>query len=384
MRAASRRHEWYAGASDVGLVRPGNEDAFLMEPPLFAVADGLGGHRAGEVASTVAVETLFAHAPKHADAKGLARAVRAANAAVIEAAEQGRGREGMGTTLTAAMVEGTRIALAHVGDSRAYLLARGELVQLTEDHSLVADMVRSGTLSTEAARVHPNRSVITRALGSDPNMVADALEVDASPGDRLLLCTDGLTGMVEDAAIAEVLRTAPSPKAAVARLVAAANDAGGHDNITVVVVDVIGADGLRNGRTGAATRGASAAEEREPARSPRRVWLARLAWTLALAAAVGGAALAARGYARSQAYLAVVDGRVAVYRGVPGEFAGARLHWLEQVTDVPVADLDPVTAARLERGIRVDGLAAAFDLVAAYRSQTARESSPSAEPTTAP
>ncbi len=383
MRAASRRHEWYAGASDVGLVRPGNEDAFLMEPPLFAVADGLGGHRAGEVASTVAVETLFAHAPKHADAKGLARAVRAANAAVIEAAEQGRGREGMGTTLTAAMVEGTRIALAHVGDSRAYLLARGELVQLTQDHSLVGDMVRSGTLSAEAARVHPNRSVITRALGSDPNMVADAFEVEASPGDRLLLCTDGLTGMVEDAAIAEVLRTAPSPKAAVARLIAAANDAGGHDNITVVVVD-IGADRSREDRTSAATRGNPSADAREPGRSPRRVWLARLAWALALAAAVGGAVLAARGYARSQAYLAVVDGRVAVYRGVPGEFAGAQLHWLEQVTDVPVAGLDPVTAARLARGIRVDGVAAAFDLVAAYRSQTARESNPSAEPTTAP
>ncbi|MDI6711602.1 MAG: Stp1/IreP family PP2C-type Ser/Thr phosphatase [Anaerosomatales bacterium] len=383
MSPAARRHEWYAGASDTGLLRPGNEDAFLMEPPLFAVADGLGGHRAGEVASTVAVETLFAHAPKHADAKGLARAVRVANAAVIEAAEQGRGREGMGTTLTAAMVEGTRIALAHVGDSRAYLLARGELVQLTEDHSLVADMVRSGTLSAEAARIHPNRSVITRALGSDPNMVADAFEVDASPGDRLLLCTDGLTGMVEDAAIAEVLRTAPSPKAAVARLIAAANDAGGHDNITVVVVD-IGADRPRDGRTGAAAHGASAAETGEPAHSPRRAWLARLAWVLALVAALGAAVIAAQGYARSQAYLAVVDGRVAVYRGVPGEFAGARLHWLEQITDVPVAGLDPVTAARLERGIRVDGLAAAFDLVAAYRSQAAREPSPSAEPTTAP
>lgn len=383
MIAASRRHEWYAGASDTGLVRPGNEDAYLMEPPLFAVADGLGGHRAGEIASTIAVETLYAHAPKHADAKGLARAVRAANAAVIEAAEQGRGREGMGTTLTAAMVDGTRIALAHVGDSRAYLLARGELVQLTEDHSLVGDMVRSGTLSAEAARVHPNRSVITRALGSDPNMVADAFEVDASPGDRLLLCTDGLTGMLEDAAIAEVLRTAPTPKAAVARLIAAANDAGGHDNITVIVVD-IGADRPRDGRAGAAEHGAPAAVAGESVRRPRRTWLARLAWALALVAAVGTAVLAAQSYARSQAYLAVVDGRVAVYRGVPGEFAGVHLRWLEQVTDVPVSELDPVTAARLERGIRVDSLAAALDLVAAYRSQAAREPSPSVAPTATP
>lgn len=380
MSSAARRQEWFAGASDTGLVRLGNEDAFLMEPPLFAVADGLGGHRAGEVASTIAVETLFAHAPKQADAKGLARAIRAANAAIIEAAEEGRGREGMGTTLTAAMVQGTRIALAHVGDSRAYLLARGELVQLTEDHSLVADMVRSGTLTAEAARVHPNRSVITRALGSDPNMVADALEVDAAPGDRLLLCTDGLSGMVDDAAIAEVLRAAPSPKAAVARLIAAANDAGGHDNVTVVVVDV-GGDG---NRAGADLRRPAADEADELRRTRRRAWFARTAWILVLAAAIGGSLLAARGYARSQAYLAAVGGHVAVYRGVPGEFAGARLRWLEQVTDVPVAALDPMTAARLERGIRVEGLAAAYDLVAAYRWQTTRDSSPSAEPTTAP
>ncbi|MCL4078257.1 Stp1/IreP family PP2C-type Ser/Thr phosphatase [Coriobacteriia bacterium Es71-Z0120] len=368
---AARRHEWYAGASDIGLVRADNEDAYLMEPPLFAVADGLGGHQAGEVASTVAMETLLAHAPKRADAKGLARAVRAANAAVIDAAEQGRGREGMGTTLTAAMVEGTRIAVAHVGDSRAYLLSRGALTQLTQDHSLVADMVRSGTLSPEAARRHPNRSVITRALGSDPNMVADAFEVQAAAGDRLLLCTDGLTGMVEDTAIADILRTAPSPSAAVTRLIAAANEAGGHDNITVVVVD-IPADAQREHEPAGGSPGAAV--------GLRRVRAARLAWALALVAVVVASVLGARAYARSQAYLVDEGGRVAVYRGVPGEFAGVRLRWLEQVTDVPVAALDPVTAARLKRGVRVEDLASAFELVSVYRARASVGTSQPAEP----
>ncbi|MCX8007765.1 MAG: Stp1/IreP family PP2C-type Ser/Thr phosphatase [Coriobacteriia bacterium] len=376
MTASARRHEWYAGASDVGLVRTGNEDAYLMEPPLFAVADGLGGHQAGEIASTLAVETLYAHAPKRADAKGLARAVRAANAAVIEAAEQGRGREGMGTTLTAAMVEGTRIAVAHVGDSRAYLLSRGSLVQITQDHSLVADMVRSGTLTHEAARVHPNRSVITRALGSDPNMIADAIEVDAAQGDRLLLCTDGLTGMLDDAAIQEILRTAPSPKAAVTRLVAAANEAGGHDNITVVVVDITEASATR--RTEGAGR--VSASETDAAGAPRRVWPVRALWVLALAAVLAGSAGAARGFARSQAFVIAQGGRVAVYRGVPGEFAGIRLQWLEELTDVPVSALDPVTAARLVRGIRVDGLDAALDLVEGYRERASADTSPSTAP----
>ncbi|MDI6843262.1 MAG: Stp1/IreP family PP2C-type Ser/Thr phosphatase [Anaerosomatales bacterium] len=370
--SGARRHEWYAGASDTGLVRPSNEDAYLMEPPLFAVADGLGGHQAGEVASTVAMETLFAHAPKRAEAKGLARAVRAANAAVIEAAEQGRGREGMGTTLTAAMVEGTRIAVAHVGDSRAYLLSRGELAQLTQDHSLVADMVRSGTLSPEAARQHPNRSVITRALGSDPNMVADAFEVQAAPGDRLLLCTDGLTGMVEDSAIAEVLKTAPSPKAAVARLIAAANEAGGHDNITVVVVDLPAGEP----RESASTPAEAAARAGEP----RRVGFARAAWMLAFVAVVAASVLGVRAYARTQAFLIDEGGRVAVYRGVPGEFAGVSLHWLEHLTDVPVAALDPVTEARLARGVRVDSVEEALALVATYRAQASQGTSEPVEP----
>lgn len=377
--SARRGAPHHAGASDIGLVRSGNEDAYLIEPPLFAVADGLGGHQAGEVASQLAIEVLYGNAPKHADAKALGRAVRLANAAVIEAAAQGRGRTGMGTTLTTAMVEGTRIAIAHVGDSRAYLLATGRLTQLTDDHSMVADMVRSGSLSAEGARVHPSRSVITRALGSDPNMVADVLEVEATPGDRLLLCSDGLTSMVADPDIERVLQTAPTPDAAVARLLAAANDAGGQDNITAVVVDIQTTPDL------AAAPRAVTASDPAPG-SPSRVWIARALWLLLAAAVVAGAVWTADSYARAQAYLIEEDGVVAVYQGVPGEFAGIRLHWLQSRSDVPVAALDPVTATRLASGVRVESLAEAYALLDEYRASVAftNEPSSSVEPTTTP
>jgi protein phosphatase len=356
-------------------VRSGNEDFYVVNPPLFAVADGLGGHQAGEVASQIAIETLLGNAPKRADAKALGRAVRAANAAVIEGAQTGLGRTGMGTTMTSAMIEGTRIAIAHVGDSRAYLLHLGELTQLTEDHSMVADMVRSGTLTEEESRVHPNRSVITRALGSDPNMLVDGFELDAAPGDRLLLCSDGLTSMLEDRDIENILQTAPSPAAAVARFIVAANEAGGQDNITTVVVDIEGTSPV------AAVRPAAHSEaETEAQREGGGRWLGRIAWVLVAIAIVAAAWYSAYAYARSQAYVVEESGVVAIYRGVPGSFLGINMHWLEGVTEIPVAELDPITAARLKSGIRVDGVARAFSLAAGYRQQV----EPSVEPTTAP
>lgn len=351
----------HAGDSHIGLVRTDNEDAYLIAPPLFAVADGLGGHQAGEVASSLAVDTLLEAAPREADAKALGRAVRQANTAVMAAAEAGRGRVGMGTTLTAVMIDGTRLAVAHVGDSRAYLLHFGELQQLTADHSMVADLVRSGQLTLEESRVHPNRSVITRALGSDPNMIADTFEVQAAPGDRLLLGTDGLTSGVRDEEIARVLAEAATPADAVNELIDAALDAGGQDNITVVVVDI-----------GRETRKAP-----KPAGGPR--WGVRLMWLLAVVAVVLAAAWAANSYARSQAYLIDEGGYVFVYQGVPGSFAGISMNWRSTETTIPVSVLSPITATRLQEGIRVNGLAAADALLAEYRLQVPAE--PSAIPT---
>lgn len=359
---SARHEEPFAGDSHVGLVRSGNEDAFLVAPPLFAVADGLGGHQAGEIASSIAIDTLLEAAPRSADAKALGRAVRQANSAVIEAAEAGRGRAGMGTTLTAAMVDGTRISLAHVGDSRAYLLHYGKLEQISEDHSMVADLVRQGQLTLEESRTHPNRSVITRALGSDPNMLADTLEVEAAAGDRLLLATDGLTTMVPDAEIERTLATETSARTAVDVLLDKALAAGGHDNVTAVVIDI--------GRP-RTTASAPAAGRR---------WGMLVLWILVAAAILGGAAWAATSYARSQAYLIAEDGHVVLYRGVPGSIAGVSLNWRAEETTLTVSSLDAVTASRLADGIRVEGLEQAYDLLDGYRARASVESSPSVAP----
>lgn len=360
----SARHEdAFAGDSHVGLVRSGNEDAFLVAPPLFAVADGLGGHQAGEIASSIAIDTLLEAAPRYADAKALGRAVRQANTAVIEAAEAGRGRVGMGTTLTAAMVDGTRIAFAHVGDSRAYLLHYGTLEQVSQDHSMVADLVRQGQLTLEESRNHPNRSVITRALGSDPNMLADAFEIEAAAGDRLLLATDGLTSMVPDAEIERTLSSEASARTAVDVLIDKALAAGGHDNITAVVIDI-----------GRPRTTAASAQRRG------RGWALLAAWVAVALAILGGAGWAATSYARSQAYLIAEQGRVAVYRGVPGSIAGISLNWRAEETTLTVSALDAVTASRLADGIRVDGLEEAYDLLDGYRARASVESTPPAAP----
>jgi protein phosphatase len=340
-------------------VRTHNEDAVLLNPPLYAVADGLGGHLAGEVASTLAIESLRDAAPLHADAKALGRAARSANKAVLHAAREGRGRAGMGTTLTAAIVEGTCIALAHVGDSRAYLLHGGTLEQLTEDHSMVADMIRQGTLTEEESRVHPNRSIITRALGSDPNMYADAFEVDADLDDRLLLCSDGLTSMLTDAQIRDILEGYRDPASTVRALVDAANAAGGHDNISVVVVDIVSDD-----------------PGNVVARRNRRLWLSVLVWLLAAAVLVFIAGWGTYRYARSRAYVVAEEGSVNLYRGLQGDFAGVSLSWVEEETTITVRALDPVTAARLAQGIPVEDVDAGRDLLAEYRSMAASRTAP--------
>ncbi len=371
---SGRTPDHYGLLTDIGRVRTHNEDALLAEPPLFAVADGLGGHQAGEIASSIAIETLVANAPLHADSKALARAVHAANRSVIDAAEERSGRSGMGTTLTAAIVEGSHIAIAHVGDSRAYLMHEGGLERLTEDHSMVADMIRRGQLTEEESRRHPNRSVITRALGTDPNMCADTYDIETAPGDRLLLASDGLTGMLEDAEIAALLEANPDPQDAARALVAAANEAGGQDNITVVVVDIGGSSRGRGWRAARASRGSGTADAGEAgASTPRsgalRSWLAVAAFVLVAALVVGGIGYATWSYARTQAYLVGENGFVVVYRGVPGSLGGVSLHWREVETTVPIAGLDPLLAGRLAEGIRTEGLAPALALVEQYRSE---------------
>jgi protein phosphatase len=238
----------HAALSHVGRQRAGNEDAYVARPPLYAVADGMGGARAGEVAARMAVATLtelLAPLPSEAEtptaaeaAERLAAAVAEANARIFSAAANDAARSGMGTTLTALLLLDDTALIAHVGDSRVYLLRGGELSQVTDDHSLVAEMVREGRLAADEARLHPYRSVLSRALGTEPQVEIDELRIEVRPGDVLLLCSDGLSGPVPADEIQKALAVADPHKAA-RRLIDEALHHGGPDNITAVVVQVL-------------------------------------------------------------------------------------------------------------------------------------------------
>src|SRR4051794_38605514 len=219
-----------AGITDPGRRRRRNEDAYVCEPPLFAVADGMGGAQAGEIASRLGATAL-----RGGPAGDVVELIQEANRKIYERSHEDETVSGMGTTMTVALVEDGQVRIGHVGDSRAYLIRDGKLEQLTEDHSLVAELVRSGKLSPEEAEVHPQRSVITRALGTDPDVDVDTFSVPAHPGDVFMLCSDGLTSMVSDDEILALVETHRSDleKAAKA-LVDAANRGGGEDNITIV------------------------------------------------------------------------------------------------------------------------------------------------------
>jgi serine/threonine protein phosphatase PrpC len=227
-----------ASRTDVGRVRPSNEDAFLVadDAHLVAVADGMGGHQAGEVASATAITALLDGVHRGAT---IGDAISGANDAVLARAAEDPSLRGMGTTMTAAVLHGATLVIGHVGDSRAYLLRDGVLVQLTTDHSVIAELVAAGELTEAEAEIDPRRAMITRALGIDPSVEVDVFDVGLVPGDRLLLCSDGLTTMVRDEVIARILVEEHDRERAADTLVAAANDAGGADNITVVVVDVV-------------------------------------------------------------------------------------------------------------------------------------------------
>ncbi|MGH2789902.1 MAG: Stp1/IreP family PP2C-type Ser/Thr phosphatase, partial [Actinomycetota bacterium] len=221
--------------SDVGRVREANEDSYLVHEPLFVVADGMGGHIAGDVASSTAVKTIEKQSSDASaeDMETLARLVRSANSQIWEKAQGDPTLKGMGTTCTLLLLDGAKAHFAHVGDSRAYLLRGDVLTQITEDHSLVGRMVKEGRLTVEEAENHPQRSIITRALGVDSEVEVDLLTVDLDAGDRILMCSDGLSSMIDSEAMTAALTQTDDPQAAADRLVSLANDAGGEDNITV-------------------------------------------------------------------------------------------------------------------------------------------------------
>ena len=223
----------YAGGTDPGRRRRRNEDSYVIDPPLFAVADGMGGAQAGEVASKLAAGAVK---ERGADIESL---VQEANRRVHQRSLEDPNTTGMGTTLTVAAVEDGVVSIGHVGDSRAYLVRDGNLEQLTEDHSLVGELMRTGRLSAEEAETHPQRSMITRALGTDPNVDVDIFSVEPRDGDLFLLCSDGLTSMVDDR---EILRLVGEKRGdlddLVKALIKAANKGGGEDNITVIAFEI--------------------------------------------------------------------------------------------------------------------------------------------------
>jgi serine/threonine protein phosphatase PrpC len=374
--------------SDVGRVREGNEDSYLVDEPLFVVADGMGGHLAGDVASSTAIDVI-ASSSKSADAgnpDSLAVLLREANKAIYEKARADDRLRGMGTTCTLLMIRETKGHVAHVGDSRAYLQRDGELSQLTEDHSLVGRMVKEGRLSAEEAESHPQRSIITRALGVDSDVDVDLLSLDLRERDRILLCSDGLTSMVANERIQEILGRTSDPQKAANELVALANDAGGEDNITVVLVDISSSSsssapsphiteetsrpetkvGKTDGSdprvapegdtvigmsTAAAARtdtpahesvGAEGSEEKAEA-PKRRSWKRRVIAPLIVLALLVGAGYAVLQYVLDRSFFVGVNDNdlVTIYRGLPDpdEFLGVSLNEVEEETALEITEL---------------------------------------------
>ena len=323
-----------AHKTDTGRQRHANEDSYFARAPVFAVADGMGGAQAGEVASRIAAGA-FERRGQVADetpAEGqLEQIAQAANSEIHRLAQEDSSRAGMGTTLTAAMLRDDEVSLGHVGDSRAYLFRDGELKRLTKDHSLVEELRRQGRLTEEQAEEHPQRSIITRALGPEPSVNVDTMTFPARDGDVYLLCSDGLTTMVSDDEIRRILFESKSLRSAVSKLVEAANRGGGRDNITAVAFRVADADAKEGeesatlisrtaeqaGLTGEKVRAATdRIRGRGPMPAPRRRRRI-LGWALGILAAIvvfGGGFLVVR-----SVYFLGTDnqGEVALYRGLP-------------------------------------------------------------------
>ena len=398
----------------MGLVRSNNQDSYLAADPLYAVADGMGGAAAGEVASALAIEALnngFSRTDL-ATADELISAAQAANRAVWDEAEAHPEMRGMGTTLVAiALVEGPELAIINIGDSRLYVLQGGQLRQITFDHNLVAEMVAEGRITPAEAEVHPRRNIMTRALGVEPEVPIDLFVEEPQPGDRYLLCSDGLPREVSDDRIAAVLRSLASPQDAAKALVEEAKGNGGNDNITVVVVDVVDEAGASDG-TGTGVRQAGPADGEAttaiptapadgeattalPAASaeaaaadgeaPRRSFLRRrsrgktrpaltlrvVAFILLLLIIAGGAAAAIVWYARSSYFVGLRGDQIVIYQGRPGGVLGMN-PTLERTTQYTTADVLPVALPALKSGQEESSVSAAQqfvqNLVTAYNS----------------
>ena len=378
----------FAAATDVGRMRKNNEDSYLSSQPVAAVADGMGGHSAGEVASAIAIEELAALGSRGpwenetAATDDLKQAILRANRRIREMAAGDRKLLGMGTTLVALLEDGDMVHVANVGDSRGYLLRQGELSQVTVDHSLVQELVDDGRLSPEDAERHPQRSVITRALGIDPEVEFDLFTYKLQIGDRLLLCSDGLSDVVEPSQIRNVLLRVRNSHQAARKLVTVANEQGGPDNITVIVVDAVdeatalameegGGDTTGDLAVGSATgtlpvvegdghrtsgrRGRAARTKDRSLAMHRRLQRFLLVGIVVLV--VAALLVAGRSFLFSRYWVGFDGDTVAVFQGVPGDVAGIQFSRLVERTPVTRAEVPAGYAARLEDGVLADNRA---------------------------
>ncbi|MGC4886028.1 PP2C family protein-serine/threonine phosphatase [Micromonospora sp. DT227] len=375
----------YAAHSDRGLIRDGNQDSVYAGPRLLAVADGMGGMAAGDVASNIvigAMAPLDEDVPGDALVDALRSAVGTANQQLRDTVDANPQLEGMGTTLTATLFSGSKLGMVHIGDSRAYLLRNGEFAQITKDDTYVQMLVDEGRISAEEASSHPQRSLLTRALdGRDIDPEYSVRQV--LPGDRYLICSDGLSGVVSADTIGDTLREYPDPQQCVERLVQLALRGGGPDNITVIIADATDQDIVEAspivGGAAARDRGmATSADDSTPAarasalsapRAPvpeepadnrddepeprRRRPLRTVAMALALAVIVAGAVFGGWTYTQRQYYVgATDDGQLAVFRGVPGQVAGLDLSDVHARSESRLDDLTLAAQERVKQGIQ--------------------------------
>jgi protein phosphatase len=397
----------YAARSDVGLVRANNQDSGYAGPHLLVIADGMGGHAGGDIASSLAIGELAPlDGESHgADALGhLSEAVYAAHRELLGRVAEEPNLSGMGTTVTALLRSGGRFALAHIGDSRAYLLREGELVQITRDHTFVQRLVDDGRLSPEEAETHPQRSVLMRVLSD----VVDDVEPDLSMreariGDRYLLCSDGLSGVVSFETLRDTLAAAKDPTKTCEMLVQLALRSGAPDNVTCIVADVIeaggspsdtvpsvvGAASTRRQPRPATGQGASpaeraaeltapqrpAADDEEPSRGRKRFRRLRLAATaVVLVAVLAGGAYGAYRWSQLQFFVGQDAGAVAIYRGLPQDLGPLNLSNVDRVfPDVQVTDLPPYYRQQVAKGIVADDEPAAQDIVDRLRNQACQQ-----------
>ncbi|GAC1419857.1 MAG: protein phosphatase 2C domain-containing protein [Actinomycetota bacterium] len=378
----------FAAKSDVGRARKLNEDAFFTGKNVFAVADGLGGHRAGEVASKMAVDLLAkldATRPEDPPS-ALVETIIRANQSVHDRAASDPETTGMATTVTALLFDGSVAHLGHVGDSRCYLLRGGAMTQVSKDHTLVAHMIAEGALTPAQAEHHPQRSVVTRALGADDGVSVDTGVLQVQGGDRILLCTDGLSSVVPESEIEQILLNDAGLDELCDRLISNANARGGPDNITVVLLDVadsVAADGsafslstqtissspdpgavdtsARSAQTSATTY-REPVDRPSPRRARRRIPLRPIVWLVLLIGVVFGGLTGVKAWANRSWYVGVQGKRVTIYRGLPTDFI-VPLHHVQEPTTLTTDQVAPYYRERLKQGIRASSLKEARKLV---------------------